>query len=381
MMEIVALSDICNKITDGSHNPPKGVDIGLPMLSSRNIADSKLNFDDARYLTEYDFEIENRRTDITEGDVLLTIVGTVGRVYVVKDSDPKFTVQRSVGVLKLKKDKVLPEYLSNVIQSENFQRQLLSGAKGVAQKGIYLNDLKKLQIPLPPLSEQKRIAELLDAADTLRKKDKALLEKYDQLAQSLFLEMFGDPVKNEKGWEKMELKVISKVITGQTPPSSLENMFGGDIPFITPGDLESNGQYKRTVTSEGAAKSRLLRKGGLFVCCIGATIGKMSIASQDSTFNQQINGIDWTENVNDIFGFYATRCIKQDIIDNSISTTLPILKKSEFEKLKIIIPPKNLQNQFAEQVQLIEKQKELLQKNLEKSEELFGALMGEVFGN
>ena len=277
--------------------------------------------------------------------------------------------------------------LPNKDVDENYLYYFLSSYKsefiklgvGGAQPNISAGIIKNIQIPLPSLSEQKRIADLLDAADSLRQKDKALLQKYDQLAQSLFLDMFGDPMKNEKGWEKKEIKKIAKVITGQTPPSSLDHMFGGEIPFVTPGDLDSDKEVKRTLTSERAKKSRLLRTGGLFVCCIGATIGKMNLAKNESAFNQQINGIDWSNEINDLFGFFATKAIKNDIIDNSISTTLPILKKSEFEKLKIIVPEISFQNQFAEQVQRIENQKALAKKNLEKSEALFGGLMGEVF--
>jgi type I restriction enzyme S subunit len=80
------------------------------------------------------------------------------------------------------------------------------------------SDLLEIEIPLPPLATQKRIAEILDAADALRRKDKELLKKYDELAQAIFIDMFGDPVKNEKGWEVEILKKItSKIGSGATP--------------------------------------------------------------------------------------------------------------------------------------------------------------------
>ncbi|WP_172674344.1 restriction endonuclease subunit S [Persicobacter sp. CCB-QB2] len=199
---MIELQEICTKITDGSHNPPKGIEEGLLMLSSRNINANGLVLDDVRYLSEQDFNTENKRTDVKVGDVLLTIVGSIGRVLVVNESHPKFTLQRSVGVLKPNKELITPSYLGYILRSTPIQIKLNEGAKGVAQKGIYLKDIRKIKIPLPPLPIQKRIATILDEADRLRQLDAAMLKKYDQLTQSLFLEMFGDPVTNPKGWEK-----------------------------------------------------------------------------------------------------------------------------------------------------------------------------------
>ena len=186
-MELVELNKVCHKITDGSHNPPKGIESGKLMLSSRNIYNEGLILEDVRYLSNEDFEKENKRTDVNPGDILMTIVGTLGRVLIVNENYPKFTLQRSVGVLKPNQEVLSPDYLALALKSETFQRKLTQGAKGVAQKGIYLKDIRKLKIPLPPLDQQKKIAAILDAADTYRQKTKALIEKYDELTQSLFL--------------------------------------------------------------------------------------------------------------------------------------------------------------------------------------------------
>lgn len=239
--------------------------------------------------------------------------------------------------------------------------------------------LQNIDFKFPSLPTQQKIAEILDTADQFRQYNKQLIAKYDALTQSLFLEMFGDPVRNEKRWEKMELKKMGKVITGSTPPSSKNNMFGGEIPFVTPGDLDKSAPYKRFVTEEGALNSRTVNKGALFVCCIGATIGKSGIARELSTFNQQINAVEWNSNISSQFGFNCFSFIKKELIEKAISTTLPIMKKSEFEKLKMICPPLSLQTQFAERVQMIETQKQQAQEALSKSEDLFQSLLQKAF--
>ena len=137
------LSELTDKITDGSHNPPTGIaeNQGYMMLSSQNIINNSINYDNVRYLKKEDFEKENRRTDLQKGDVLLTIVGTVGRTAIMTE-ESNIVLQRSVAVIKPNKE-INSAYLVGALNSESVINQLNKGAKGVAQKGIYLNDLKK----------------------------------------------------------------------------------------------------------------------------------------------------------------------------------------------------------------------------------------------
>ena len=159
------LYDITSKITDGSHNPPSGIaeNLGYMMLSSQNVINDKINYDNARYLRKEDFEKENARTDLKNGDVLLTIVGTVGRTAIISN-EKNITLQRSVAVLKPIKE-IKSEYLVGALKSDDVVKQLNKGAKGVAQKGIYLNDLKKLMIPVPPIELQNKFAEFVKQID------------------------------------------------------------------------------------------------------------------------------------------------------------------------------------------------------------------------
>ncbi|WP_417560382.1 restriction endonuclease subunit S [Marinomonas sp.] len=155
------IGDLCLKVTDGSHNPPKASDEGLPMLSAKNIHDGLVDFNERHRLIPVDqFDIEDKRTRIEAGDILLTIVGTLGRSAVVSSTAVKFTLQRSVAVLSA--PQLNPYAFRYFLESHGFQKQLEEQAKGTAQKGIYLKALKQLTILVPPLAEQKRIVEKLD---------------------------------------------------------------------------------------------------------------------------------------------------------------------------------------------------------------------------
>ena len=174
------LSELTNKITDGSHNPPTGIaeNEGYMMLSSQNIINNSINYDNVRYLKKEDFEKENRRTDLQKGDVLLTIVGTVGRTAIITE-ESNIVLQRSVAVIKPNTE-INSVYLVGALNSESVIKQLNKGAKGVAQKGIYLNDLKKIIIKVPPIELQNQFAEIVKQ---INKQKFVLLETIKKLKE------------------------------------------------------------------------------------------------------------------------------------------------------------------------------------------------------
>src|SRR5690606_37258966 len=233
---------------------------------------------------------------------------------------------------------------SSAVYSE-FERR----ASGATVKNLNIDLVRGVKVPLPPLLEQRRIAEILDKADALRAKRRAALAQLDTLTQSIFLDMFGDPATNPKGWARAALRDLGTVSTGSTPPSTKQGMFGGSIPFITPGDLESGEPVKRTVTEAGANEARTVQAGATLVCCIGATIGKIGKAIQRSAFNQQINAVEWGDAVHREYGYAVLRFFKPTIIAWGSSTTLPILKKSAFERIEVPVPPLDSQREFAQQ--------------------------------
>lgn len=155
-----ALADICERLVDGSHNPPPAVESGKPMLSARNINYFQVLFDDYRLISNSAFELEDARTRIAPGDVLVTIVGTIGRTAVVTSGLPPFALQRSVAVLKPRG--ISSRYLAYALNSPDQQQWLIDNAKGTAQKGVYLKTLGSAQIPIAPLAEQTRIVEKLE---------------------------------------------------------------------------------------------------------------------------------------------------------------------------------------------------------------------------
>ena len=183
------LDSLTIKITDGSHNPPKGISkSNYIMASSQNIFDT-LDLANVRYLSKEDFIIENKRTNIQEGDLLFTIVGTIGRSYVVKDE--KMVFQRSVAVIKPKHNLINSIYLKYFLSSQDGMDQINKMAHGVAQKGIYLSDLKKILIKVPDIDKQNIFESFVSLIDKLKFNCQQRIKLYQELLDKKMDEYFG----------------------------------------------------------------------------------------------------------------------------------------------------------------------------------------------
>ena len=307
--------------------------------------------------------------------VLVCCIGSLGKIGLAGRS---LATNQQINAIEFDEKLVFPKY--GFYACQRLKPKLAAIAPATTVPIVNKSRFGQLEIPLPPLPEQRRIAAILDKADALRHKRCDALAQLDCLAQSIFVEMVGEPTVNPNGWPRRALKELGKVTTGGTPPSSKEGMFGGDIPFVTPGDLESRQPIKRWLTEAGAQEVGTVRAGATLVCCIGATIGKMGMAQARSSFNQQLNAVEWyPELVDDRFGLAVLQFFKPTIAMLGASTTLPILKKSSFEKLSIPVPPRSLQEDLAKRLAQVEQLEETQQEALQASAALFESLQCGAF--
>lgn len=153
----INLKLISKALSDGSHNPPPNAGQGIPVLSAKNVFDGQVHAETAnRWATEEDWKLEDKKVHIEKGDVLLTIVGTIGRTAVVGDIE-RFMLQRSVCVIKPQGEILDSHYLSLMLNAPAMLEWMMDRAAGTAQKGVYLRTLKDMPFPVPPVQEQVRI--------------------------------------------------------------------------------------------------------------------------------------------------------------------------------------------------------------------------------
>jgi type I restriction enzyme S subunit len=281
------LASVTTRITDGSHNPPKGgTSSEYVMLSSKNILDDAVTYEDPRYLSRADFELEDRRTGIRCGDILLTIVGTIGRCAVASPDMPKTTVQRSVAVIRPDASTLVPRFLMYSFTSRN--AELNEQARGVAQKGIYLESLRELDVAYPPLPEQQRIVGILDEAFEGIATAKANAEKNLQNARALFESHLQSVFTRREN--EVELSELASDITDgdHMPPPKAPS----GVPFITISDIVKNTReidFSNTFTVpteyfRNLKPNKKPRLGDVLYTVTGATLGIPVLVKEQRDF-------------------------------------------------------------------------------------------------
>lgn len=383
------LGEVCIQITDGSHNPPSGVEQSeYLMLSSKNIDDDFITLDSPRFLSHSDYIAENKRTTVSEGDLLMTIVGTIGRVAIVPEELKGICLQRSVAVIKLKREAVNNRYL--MYQLQNMRPFLEKEARGVAQKGIYLKQVSQLDIKLPELEHQMQIVKVLDKASKLIFLRRQQLAKLDELVKARFVEMFGEPSSNPMGWLQTTVGAECYYIKDGPHKSLTDVGMENGYPFISVRNIVngyidfSTAKYISEADYKDAIKKCCPEKGDILYSK-GGTTGIAKLVDIDIKFANWVHLAVLKFNHNEFNGSFFEKmlncdyCYKQSqMLTKGIANRDLVL--SAMAQIKIYKPPILLQNQFAAFVERVDQQKQTVQQSLEKLELMKKALMQEYFG-
>ncbi len=184
------IADICSIITDGTHQPPKFTQNGIPFLFVSNIVTNEITYNAEKFISEETYDELYKRTPIEIGDIVLSTVGSYGHAAVVK-SDRKFLFQRHIAYLKPISSVINSIYLHSAILSNDAQRQIDERVKGIAQKTLNLSEIRKITVPVPPLALQEQFATFVEQTDKSKLAVKQVLEKAETLKKALMQEYFG----------------------------------------------------------------------------------------------------------------------------------------------------------------------------------------------
>ena len=258
----------------------------------------------------------------------------------------------------LPKDNINISYLYYAICSMHLEKYF----SGATIPHIYFRDYQNEQLPLPTLEEQAKIANVFGRIDYFIKKEKEQLINLDELVKSRFIEMFGDPVTNEKGWVKVRLADKCCIITGNTPPRANEKYYGSYTEWIKSDNITSSMYLTKAaeyLSEGGLAVGKKVESGSVLMTCIAGSlksIGNVAIADRPVTFNQQINAVVTNEQ-NTLFMYEQFKLTKEYITCDVNMALKGILSKGQLSEKQFIFPPIELQNQFADFVAQVDKSK------------------------
>jgi type I restriction enzyme S subunit len=382
-MKFVKLKELC-RMQSGGTPSRRVLEFYEGNIPWAKISDLEISADGYIYSTEEHItdealkSINNRFFKV--GTLLLAMYGSVGKTAITKID---LTTNQAILGINIIDDNILDiKYLR--FWFTTIKQQLLNRAVGGTLQNISLGIVKELEVPLPPLPVQQKIAAILDAADELQQKDKALVGKYDELTQALFLDMFGDPVTNPKGWEKVKFEEVGKLDRGKSKhrPRNDPKLLGGDFPLIQTGDIANCGGYvtefNATYSDFGLAQSKLWKAGTLCIT-IAANIAKTGILTFDACFPDSVVGFIPNSKTNNEYTQYWMSFLQKIIEDAAPMAAQKNINLAILKDLDFPLPPYSLQNQFAERVKIIKEQKSIAQASALKSEELFNSLLQKAF--
>jgi len=380
------------KIADGNYSAkyPRSdefKDKGIPFIRANNFKDHDIVDDDLLFISEKKHS-ELKKGHLMEGDILITTRGNIGNTAIVptRHIDSNINAQ----IVLLRPDSSISNiYLRLILSSPEVVKQINALTTGTALKQLPVGNLKKVKLPIPPLEDQIRIASILSKAEALISQRKESLRLLDELLKSTFLEMFGDPVRNEKKFDRKKLKEVCIRITDGThfSPPIIEEGF----PYITAKHVRENKidfWAKPWFISEKDHKEIYKRcdpkPGDVLYIKDGATTGYAAINKYDFEFSMLSSlALLRTDksicNSEYLCSWLNNPIVKKKILEGMSGGAIQRLTLTKINELPINLPPLKLQTQFAHIVEKTEALKAHYQTSLQELENLYGSLSQRAF--
>lgn len=322
-----------------------------------------------------------------DGDILFAKMCGTKKTLRVDSESAEYLFSTGFYAVRAKEAVITTRLLYHILTSDQFLKQKDHHSSGATQKAITNAGLKKIMISVPSPDEQDRIAAVLDKVSYLIAKRRQQLDKLDEMVKARFVEMFGDPVENPMGWEKISLGKRCDIVTGNTPSRAEPENYGSFIEWIKSDNINTPAVLLTTaqeyLSEIGFQKCRFVEAGSLLMTCIAGSvncIGNVAVTDRRVAFNQQINAIVPKQD-DDVLYLYWLMQLSKPAIHSTINMALKgILSKGQLSEMPFPFPPLQLQNQFSLFVKQAEKTKSTISHSLDKLETLKKALMQEYFG-
>ena len=387
---LVKLGDICNILNGFAFKSENYVNSGIRVIRIQNVQKGFVEDNNPAF-----YPADTKGLDkylLENNDLLISLTGNVGRVAILEKNMLPAALNQRVACLRLKSNNITKRYLFHYLNSNRFEQNCIHASNGIAQKNLSTEWLKDYEISLHNIKEQNTISNILDSVSHIISLRNQQLEQLDLLIKSRFVEMFGDPVKNEKGWKIKEIQSVSKV--GSSKRFYQEELSVSGVPFLRIADIlnkidnkenEANSYISEEQYFELLKQNLVPKENDVLITSRG-TIGKCYIISKYDRFYFQDGMITWLSNFDQYlsskFLYYSFEMdgIRKQIDRMQAGSTVAYLSIAMIKKLNIIIPPIALQNQFAAFVEEVEKEKATVKQSLEWLNTLKAKLMQDYFG-
>ncbi len=371
--QLVHLEEVAEFINGRAFKPSDWSDSGLPIIRIQNLTGTNDAFN------HFDGVIDER-VRVRRGDILISWSASLG-VYRWQGNDA--VLNQHIFKARLSKG-VEPDYFFYV--ATNAVQEMVSRVHGSTMQHITKDRFDSIQIRLPDLSEQQRIAGRLEQADRLCRTRRYALELTDTFLPAAFLEFFGDPVRNARGWPVCELEELATVERGKfTPrPRNDPSYYSGRFPFIQTGDIStSEGRLRswtQTLNEKGVKVSRRFPPGTVVIAIVGATIGMTAILEvdvycPDSVVGIQVNPKAATKEYIE----FLLRFWRPVFLAQAPETARANINLDTLRPLRIPVPPLALQQKFAALVERVERLRAVHREALRQAEHLFASLLDRAF--
>lgn len=368
------LGDIATYVNGYAFKPSDRGTKGLPIIRIQDLTGN--SYDLGYYDGNYPGKIE-----INDGDILISWSASLG-IYIWNRG--KALLNQHIFKVVFDKCDVNKQYFVFAVQYK--LQEMMDKTHGATMKHIVKKDFDNTLIPFPSFDTQRKIANILSKVNVIISARKRQIEMIDELIKSRFIELFGDPVGNPKGWTMVPLGTRCEIITGNTPSRAEAKNYGEFIEWIKSDNINTPYTFlteaQEYLSEIGFQKCRFVEAGSLLMTCIAGSvncIGNVAVADRRVAFNQQINAI--VPNEDEVLYLYWLMLLSKPAIHRAINMALKgILSKRQLSEMMFPFPPVALQKQFVTFVEQTDKSKLTIQKSLDELETLNKALMQKYFG-
>ena len=383
--------DTITDVRDGTHDSPQYVETGHPFITSKNVKDGFINYEDIQYVSDKDYEEINKRSKVDKNDILMGMIGTIGNIALVRET-PDFAI-KNVALIKDIGD-VHYRYLYHCLQSNSVAHQLDENLDGGTQKFIALNKIRELVIPVPSEHEQHKIGDYMESLDNLITLHQRKYERLKNVKKSMLEKMFPKNGSNipeirfagfTDAWEQRKLGELADIVGGGTPSTGVSDYWDGNIDWYAPAEIAEQiylTSSQRKITEEGYnhSSAKMLPVGTvLFTSRAG--IGKTAILARKGCTNQGFQSIvPHKGELDSYFIFSRTEELKQYGETVGAGSTFVEVSGKQMANMELMMPKtmaeqKTIGQYFANLDRLIT----LHQRKLEKLQNIKKSMLEKMF--